>query len=133
MNPGLLDRKIIILRQAAGLFLVDESENFLTDSAGARLITESRKDRFGAELDNWITWKTRRARKIENAGRETQQNARELGRQGVIFRIRYTPGITLEDRVLFDDLNYDIDNIIEIGRRMYHDLECILRSDLRPA
>lgn len=109
MNPGTLDRKIQIQRK--------------TISAG----------RFGGELDTWTLWKTRMAAKKETpAGSdESSNNGREIGRQAVRFRIRYTAGLKLTDRIQHDGLAYDIVNVIEIERRKMQDVHCVLHSNLR--
>jgi head-tail adaptor len=134
MNPGTLDRSIQIQRQADGLFLVDSLGNYITDSEGEKITTTSRRGRFGAEQDAWGLWHTRRARRLQKSGSESSENGREIGRQVVIFRIRYTAGIMLTDRVfeLADQLAYDIIDIKEIGRRELQDLTCVLHSNARP-
>lgn len=104
MNPGLLDRTIIIERA-----------------------TET-QDGFGATTKTWATWKIRRARKIEVSGREAESNSREIGIYRVKFRIRYTEGVTSKNRVCYEGQKYDIEYPAEIGRREYHDLNCILRN-----
>lgn len=132
MNPGTLDRKIIIQRQADGLPIVDSLGSVMVDSEGKTMYTGSRKGRFGAELDSWGLWKTRFASKTTQRGSESSDNGREIGRSGERFRIRYTPGLTRKDRILHDSLAYDIVNIIEIERRKLQDIECVLHGDTRP-
>lgn len=133
MNPGTLDRKIQIQRQAPGLPVVDSLGAPMLDSLGNAMYTSSRKSRFGEVLDSWGVWKTRMAAKKSTSGSERSDNGREIGRQSVRFRIRYTAGLTLEDRVLHDSLAYDILDIDEIERRKLQDVHCVLHSNSRPA
>lgn len=133
MNPGTLDRKVLIQRQADGLPLVTPAGAFLTDAAGNKLTTNSRKARMGAKVDVWGLWKTRRARRISKSGDEGTSNGREVGRSVVVYRIRYTRGIKLTDRLIEDGLAYDIVDIQEVGRRLLQDLVCVLHSNERPA
>ena len=105
MNPGLLDRKIQILRNKP-------TENDL-----------------GEEVDCWEVRHTRRARKMEKAGREYVSNAREIGKQAVVFRIHYTEDIQTDDRVYYYEKYYDIEDFMEIGRREWTDVICTLRRN----
>jgi head-tail adaptor len=43
--------------------------------------------------------------------------AETVAEQILIFRIRYYIGITRQMRIVYDDVNYDIEAIAEIGRR----------------
>lgn len=131
MNPGTLDRKLLLQRQAPGLSLTDSLGNVLTDSEGNELTTSSRKGRFGAEQDNFGLWHTRRARRIQKSGNESTDNGREVGRQIVVYRLRYTAGLALTDRAVEDGLVYDIIDIKEIGRRHLHEITCVLHSNAR--
>jgi head-tail adaptor len=131
MNPGTLDRKVFIQRQAPGLFLVDAAGNYLTTPGGDRLTTNSRRGRFGAEQDAWGLFATRWANKKDLRGDESESSGREIGRQEVRFRIRYTAGLQLADRIQQDGLLFDIVDIREIGRRELQDVFCVLHSNLR--
>jgi head-tail adaptor len=132
MNPGTLDRKIFIQRQAPGLFMVTANGDYMTLADGVtRMTTSSRRGRFGAERDAWGLWKTRWAAKKDLRGDESASSGREIGRQEVRFRIRYTAGLKLTDRIQHDGLAYDIVDIREIGRRELQDVFCVLHSNLR--
>lgn len=90
--------------------------------------------RFGQPApDLWLPWKTRWSNKKETAvgSDESSNNGREIGRQSVRFRIRYTSGLQLTDRIQHDGLAYDIVDIIEIERRKMQDVHCVLHSNLR--
>ena len=125
MNPGVLDRKILIQRQAPGLPLTDASGNILTDNLGNVITTNSRKDQYGQELDVWGTWKHRWAKKIDQKASETELNGRKIPEQNVTFKIRYTPALDSCDRIAYDNKIYDIYSIIELGRRQYQQIDCV--------
>lgn len=134
MNPGTLDRTIQIQRELDGLPMVTATGVVMTTADGTIMVTGSNRDaRFGEVISNWGLWKTRRANRKALRGSEDTESGREVGRQVVRFRIRYTAGITLMDRIVEDGHAYDIVNIIEVGRRELHDLECVLISNTRPA
>lgn len=130
MNPGTLDRKIFIQRQAPGLFLVDAAGDYLTTPGGDRLMTNSRRGRFGAEQDAWGLYKTRWANKKDLRGDEDVSSGREKGRSQVRFRTRYVPGLKYSDRIQFDGKAFDIVDIREIERRKLQDIYCVFHSDL---
>lgn len=105
MNPGLLDRKIQIHRN------------------------KPTKNDFGEPEDCWEIHLTRRARKMEKAGREYFTNGREISKHAVIFRIHYTEDIETSDRVRYCEKDHDIEDILEIGRREWTDVVCTLRRN----
>ena len=131
MNPGLLKHLILIQRQAPGLFLTDTDGNRLTTPGGDEITTSSRKGRFGAELDAWGLLGKRRASRKDLAGDEDTSNGREIGRQRVRFRMRYVPGLKFTDRVLSDGHPHDIVGIVELERRRWHEVICVLHANTR--
>ena len=125
MNPGVMDRKILIQRQASGLPLTDASGTILTDSDGGVITTNSRKDSYGQELDVWGTWKDRWAKKIDQKAGQIERNGRKIPFQNVTFKIRYTSGLNSCDRITYGNKVYDIYSIIELGRREYQQVDCV--------
>ena len=144
MNPGLLDRKIYILRKSPVFFLTDSIGNQLTTASGDEIVglgshatgdttsIPSVKGRFGTELNIFSLWKMRRARKIEKLGGESTESGRKIGEQRVVWRFRYPGRLKLTDRIQHDGLIYEIINPIEIGRRYMMDVECVLHANTRP-
>ena len=126
MNPGTLDRKIQLQRQADGLWLVDNAGNYVVDNTGARLRTNTRKGRFGAELDAWGLWTTRFARRIEKPGQENGENGRERTAGLVVFKLRYTAGLLSSDRLVdtSDGQAYDIEDFIGDLRQGWMEIRC---------
>lgn len=130
MNPGTLDRKIFIQRQAPGLPLVDTAGNYLTTPAGDRLTTNSRRGRFGAEQDAWGLLTIRWANKKDLRGDESTKSGRKIAHGDVRFRVRYVAGLKRTDRVQFDGMAFDIVDVQEIERRKLHDIYCVFHSNL---
>lgn len=133
MNPGLLKHTILIQRQAPGLFLTDADGNNMTDGEGNRLTTDSRRGRFGAEVDAWgLLVRRRSSRKdLPTGSNETTNNGREIGRQRVRFRFRYVHSLQLADRIIADGHPHDILAIVELERRAWHECICLLHANTR--
>lgn len=132
MNCGTLDRLIQIQRQADGLPMVTADGAYMTTADGTIMTTNSRKGRFGAELDVWGLFAQAWARKIPARGSESSTNGREVGEQVVVFRIRYRATLTLTDRIVYDGHAYDINDVSEIERRKLQDITCTLIVNTRP-
>ena len=105
---------------------------YMTTADGTQMTTGSRKGRFGAELDVWGLLARSWARKVPQRSGEGSDNGREVGRQTVVFRIRYRSDLTLIDRIVYDGHAYDITGIDEIERRKLQDLTCTLIANTRP-
>ena len=133
MNPGLLKHSILIQRQAPGLFLTDAAGNYLTDAAHNRLTTDSRKGRFGAEVDAWGLYVKRRASRkdLSSGSDEATNNGREIGRQRLRFRMRYVHNLQVTDRLIADGHAHDIVAIVELERRAWHEVICVLHANTR--
>jgi hypothetical protein len=130
MNPGLLDCKILLRKQAPGLPLTDHLGNILTTAQGEVITTNSRRSRFGQEMDVWGTWRVRWARKIEHKASEPESPGRKIYEQPVTFKLRYTPGLNELVQIVSDYKCYDITSIIEIGRRQYHEVGAVYRNNV---
>lgn len=129
MNPGRLNRKIQLQRQAAGLFMVTATGVYMTTTDGTRMTTGNRVDDLGQPRDAWGLWKTRRARRIESKGGEKEANARIAGVDAVTFRIRYTEGLKVSDRLVdvTDGQAYDIQSYAGERRQGWMDVYCLRR------
>ena len=134
MNPGILDRKIFHRAPSAGVILARRRRE-LFDRHGRNSPDHhpTAKGALRAEQDVWGVWKTRRARRMEKSGSESTENGRKIGREVVIFEIRFTPDLKLTDRIVHHALIYDIVGIIEKGRRLLQHIECVLHANSRPA
>lgn len=126
MNPGILNRKLQIQRQASGLYMVTATGVFMVTASGKRMMTSNRKGRFGAELDAWGLWKTRMGRRVESKGIEQTNNGRESNSGLVVFRIRFTRGLKTTDRLvdLRDGQVYDIIDFLGEEREGWLEIYC---------
>lgn len=100
IKAGKLDRQITITREA---------ETVATS---------------GAVSKAWAPVATIRAELVQRSADEYLAGFGEADAGGVVFRIRYLAGITTADRVSFDGVTYDIDEVAELGRRRSLELRC---------
>jgi head-tail adaptor len=62
----------------------------------------------------------------DRGGELSRQNDAQRQAQAVVtFRIRWRPGLTRDMRIRFDGADYDVTDIMEIGRRRGADLRTI--------
>lgn len=129
MNPGRLNRKIQIQRQAPGLYMVTATGEYMTTAAGDRMTTASRQDALGQEVDVWGLWKTRWARRLLAKGKESSGNVRERSEASVPFRLRWTDGLSSSDRLvdLTDGQAYDIEDWDGDRHEGWMDIYCTQR------
>ncbi|MCF6370974.1 phage head closure protein [Rhizobium halophilum] len=104
MRAGKLDRTIIIERQ-----------------------TETVKPS-GAVVIAWTEVATMRGEIVQQSATEFLTGYGEAENGTVIFRIRYLPGITTNDRVNFGGVIYDLKEIKELGRRRGLELRAVATS-----
>lgn len=78
----------------------------------------------GAVSKTWATVATIRAELVQRSTDEYLTGFGEAETGSVVFRIRYLAGITTADRVTFDGVAYDIDEIAELGRKRGLELRC---------
>lgn len=102
LRAGKLDRQITIERQ--------------TETVAAS----------GAVSKTWAPVATVRAELVQRNADEYLAGFGEADAGGAVFRIRYLSGITTADRVTFDGEAYDIDEIVENGRRRALELRTVV-------
>ena len=73
--------------------------------------------RNGEVVSTWTTLATVWAEIIQQSASEFFTGYGEAETGTVIFRIRYRPEITTEDRVTYDGTVYNLKEITELGRR----------------
>ncbi|WP_424976811.1 phage head closure protein [Leisingera sp. S232] len=78
----------------------------------------------GAVSKVWTPVATVRAELIQRSADEYLTGFGEAASGNAVFRIRYLPGIITADRVTCDGLSYDIDEIVELGRKRGLELRC---------
>lgn len=75
-----------------------------------------------------LTWKTKATVWAELVQRSTREYIRAQGAQDeavIIFRIRWLPGISTADRVVFDGRTFNIREVATIDRKRGIELRCI--------
>ncbi|KAA8606035.1 hypothetical protein AL036_16380 [Salipiger aestuarii] len=100
MRAGKLDRQITILRE--------------TETVAAS----------GAVSKTWAALKTVRAELVQRTAEEYLTGFGEADAGGGVFRIRYHAGIDLGDRIGLDAALYDINEVVELGRKRGLELHC---------
>jgi SPP1 family predicted phage head-tail adaptor len=93
-QPGLYDRLITI------------QENTQTTSSTT-----------GAKVNSWSTFRTIPTRRIINSGTETVLGDRRENDFSITFEVPYYPGINPKMRVLYEEQVYNINAVVEIGRK----------------
>ncbi|WP_323784624.1 phage head closure protein [Thalassovita sp.] len=78
----------------------------------------------GAVSKAWAPVATVRAELVQRSADEFLTGFGEADAGGAVFRIRYLAGITTADRVTFDGVAHDIDEIAEQGRKRGLELRC---------
>lgn len=100
IKAGKLDRQITIMREA--------------ETVAAS----------GAVSKAWAPVATIRAELVQRSADEYLAGFGEADAGGAVFRVRYLAGITTADRVTFEGVTYDIDEVAELGRRRGLELRC---------
>lgn len=86
-------------------------------------------DRYGNRLgDAWYGYAHVRAECVETRASDFLRAAGEGEQRLTVFRLRWRPDVSTNDRVTLDDTEFDIVEIIEIGRRRGLELRCRARS-----
>ncbi len=75
------------------------------------------QDEFGGLTTVWLPFVTVWARVAPVTGKETFLSDQVTASADTLFRIRYLIGLDTKMRIVYDGKNYNIKNIIEIGRR----------------
>lgn len=94
MKSGPRNRRIIVQRQFAAL------------------------DGYGGEVSTWADYATLFAQVIFGTGQERREAAQENASAPATFRVlhsRLTAAITAEDRIQFDDGQWDITSVVPLG------------------
>ncbi|WJR76012.1 phage head closure protein [Bradyrhizobium sp. NP1] len=81
-------------------------------------------DLYGAPIDVWTTVATMRAKLIQIATDDREDQRGHTTDKTMTFRTRWLDGVTLENRLVYEGQNYTIRNIKELGRRIGLDLTC---------
>lgn len=94
-----------------------------------RIITLERKTETvadtGSVVSAWTTFATVRAEIINQTASEFLTGYGEAEAGTVVFRIRFLSGITTADRITHAGQQYNIKEVIEIGRRRWLELRAV--------
>lgn len=74
------------------------------------------------EVTAWSPVAALAAQRLENGSREFVRAYGEAEEGSAVFRIRFTPGITVADRIVFDGEALELVEVVELGRRSGMDL-----------
>lgn len=77
----------------------------------------STQDGFGQDVITWGDVGSRWASVEPLAGREFEDGQQNISRVETRFVTRYTTGITSKNRIVFDNVNYEIESIINVDQR----------------
>lgn len=103
MRAGRLDRRITI-------------QEFVTT-----------QDPYGAPVETWQGVATVWAEIVPTRGREYWQAQQVVGEETLTVRIRWRPGMSVTNRIVYQGQTYDIASVAEIGRRVGLELVCVNR------
>lgn len=78
----------------------------------------------GTVTNAWTDFATVRAELLRAALGDQATSAGEGQGETIAFRLRYVPGVSVADRVLFDGQSYGIKSIQEFGRRRILEITC---------
>jgi head-tail adaptor len=81
-------------------------------------------DMNGAPMRTWTLVATMRAQKLENATDNRESDRGDTTDNVITFRMHWIDGVTLENRVTYQDQPFKIMTIKEIGRRVGLDIMC---------
>ena len=81
-------------------------------------------DANGTPIQTWTTLASVRAQLLEMSSTDYMRAQGASFEKVVIFRIRWLPGVTLENRVLYNGDRYLIKDIKELGRKVGLELRC---------
>ena len=82
----------------------------------------------GKVTDTWALVAVMRARIVKTDASEAMYNYGEGSERVITFRIRYIDGLSLDYRINYNTLTYDIVDLQEIGRRRELQIRCIERG-----
>ncbi|MEY9185326.1 head-tail adaptor [Bradyrhizobium sp. USDA 326] len=100
MRAGNLDRIIEIQRRTTGL------------------------DLYGTPVETWSTFATMRAQLLKNATDDREGGRGHTTDAVLTFRMYYSAGFSLNDRLLYEGQQHEITGITEIGRRVGMEVTC---------
>lgn len=80
----------------------------------------------GAVLRQWTAVASVRAQIVEQSTDEFLAGYGEAEKGSVVFRVRYLAGITTADQIAYNGERYDLQKVVEIGRRRGLELRAVV-------
>lgn len=81
-------------------------------------------DDYGTPIEAWTNIGTARAQLVQASTEEFLRGYGETAATIVIFRTRWFPNVSLNDRIVYEGRNLNIREVKEIGRRKGLELRC---------
>ncbi|MDO6521284.1 phage head closure protein [Shimia thalassica] len=81
----------------------------------------------GSVTSEWLHVSSVRAELVQRSADEYLTGYGEAESRSAVFLIRYQSGITTADRVVWRGVAYDIDEIVELGRRRGLELRTVAK------
>lgn len=72
---------------------------------------------FGEPIETWADIKTVWAEYLPMRGAERYASAQTIAEADTRWRIRYRDGITPVDRIYYNNTVYDVQSVVELGRK----------------
>ena len=82
-------------------------------------------DEYGTPASTWTDQATLRAEVVERSTEEFIRTQGATDEEVVIFRTRFLDGVTTADRVRFDGQDFNIKEVVPIGRRKGLELRAV--------
>lgn len=86
-------------------------------------------DGYGVVPGAWETLATVPAQVIQQGGGEYLKADTIIAEQRVVFRLRWLDGLSVLDRVIYDDRAHEIKEVKELGRREGTELLTVAEAD----
>src|SRR5690554_2480431 len=89
-------------------------------------------DGWGNPVPQFTTLGTFRAQIVQGSNEEFFRAGGVVETQAIVFRTRYVDGIRTADRIAYDGLYFNIQEVKEIGRRHGLELRCASTGEVVP-
>lgn len=86
-------------------------------------------DGYSTVPGEWEALATVPAQVLQQSGGEYLQSAGIVAEQRVVFRVRWIDGLSVLDRVIYDDRAHEIKDVKELGRREGTELLTVAEAD----
>lgn len=74
-------------------------------------------DEYGTPIEGWLPLATMRAQLLQSSTEEFFAKSGEGATSTIVFRTRYLAGVTNTCRIIFEEREFDIEEVKELGRQ----------------